>query len=475
LEIFKLFGSVLIDNDKANQSLDSTDKKAGGLGGKLGGMIGTAAKWGAALATAAVLVGGAMFSAANKASELASEINDMSVRTGIATDTLQELKFASEQVGVNFESITNASAKLNKYMADAASGSKKASEAFTTLGVEISGSDGKLRAMGDVFPEVLSKLADMENKSERNALAMQVFGKGAVELVPLLDQGSVGIEELTKKAHDLGLVMSEEAVQAGDKFGDSLDMVKSSFSALGTEVGIALMPIFQGLFDWVLMNMPAFKEFFTKTLGAVTVAFTEGSKVVSEKFGPTLKELWRVINESVLPMLKELYEFIKPTFPIIGIIITTAMDGIVLSMKVVIWTIEKISNAIKIALEWINKFNATPVKQKDTGINFIDNNQNKNILGGIVGFANGTDFAPGGVALVGERGPEIVNLPRGSQVIPNHELNIKHTEQDDEPTVNIIEVTTPIYLKDKIIATSTSRIQVQNNRGKARALGVIPV
>lgn len=38
-------------------------------------------------------------------------------------------------------------------------------------------------------------------------------------------------------------------------------------------------------------------------------------------------------------------------------------------------------------------------------------------------FAEGTDFAPGGAALVGERGPEIVNLPRGSQVIPNNIIN----------------------------------------------------
>jgi phage-related minor tail protein len=41
---------------------------------------------------------------------------------------------------------------------------------------------------------------------------------------------------------------------------------------------------------------------------------------------------------------------------------------------------------------------------------------------GIPGFATGTNFAPGGLALVGERGPELVNLPRGSQVIPNHDL-----------------------------------------------------
>jgi len=39
-----------------------------------------------------------------------------------------------------------------------------------------------------------------------------------------------------------------------------------------------------------------------------------------------------------------------------------------------------------------------------------------------MGFAGGTNFAPGGMSLVGERGPELVNLPRGAKVIPNNRL-----------------------------------------------------
>ena len=415
-----MFGSILIDNKGANQSLDDTDKKADGLGGKLGSMIGTAAKWGAGLAGAATLVGGAMFGAANKASEAASQIADMSVRTGLATGTLQELKFASEQVGVNFESITNASAKLNKVMADAADGNEKAGAAFSQLGVEVTGSDGKLRAMGEVFPEVLTKLADMENKSERNALAMQMFGKGAVELVPLLDQGSGGIDALTKKAHDLGLVMNEEAISAGDKFGDSLDAVKSSVGALGNEVGLAFMPIIQTLLDWILENMPAIKETASKAFDAIKTVVMAAWKVFDENFLPILKQLWGIFKDDLLPIMKSLYDFIKPTFPIIGDIVETAFKIVVKSVQTVVDIFEKVVEIIKKAVEWLKKFNSTPVddKQPKTGVGVADNGGSS----GIAGFASGTSFAPGGVALVGEKGPELVNLPRGSQVIPNHKL-----------------------------------------------------
>lgn len=42
---------------------------------------------------------------------------------------------------------------------------------------------------------------------------------------------------------------------------------------------------------------------------------------------------------------------------------------------------------------------------------------------GVKGFARGTAYAPGGTALVGEQGPELINLPRGSQVFPTPQTN----------------------------------------------------
>lgn len=45
-----------------------------------------------------------------------------------------------------------------------------------------------------------------------------------------------------------------------------------------------------------------------------------------------------------------------------------------------------------------------------------------NINKPVPGYAGGTSYHPGGLALVGERGPELVSLPRGSSVTPNHVL-----------------------------------------------------
>lgn len=73
---------------------------------------------------------------------------------------------------------------------------------------------------------------------------------------------------------------------------------------------------------------------------------------------------------------------------------------------------------------------------------------------GIPGFANGTNYAPGGLALVGERGPELVNLRRGSQVIPNHELGGMMGRGN---TINIYQQSTGNERMDRANSAMTAR------------------
>lgn len=213
-----------------------------------------------------------------KTSEAASAINDMSARTGLSTTTLQELQFATGQVGVSFESITGAVGKLTKTMSGADEGSKAAQAAFKSLGIETTDSTGQLRKMEDIFPEIIKKLAGMKNETERTALAQKFFGKGAIELVPLLDQGAEGIEALSKQAHKLGAVMSGEAIAANDKFGDTLDSVKAALKGAGMQLATHLLPTFQSFGDWILAHMPQIQIAISK---ATDLAKT-GFKVLGE-------------------------------------------------------------------------------------------------------------------------------------------------------------------------------------------------
>ena len=91
-----------------------------------------------------------------------------------------------------------------------------------------------------LFSEVFSALADMENQTERTALASDLLGRSATELAPTLNTSKEGIEQLRQEAHDLGLVYSDELVDAGVVLGDNIDRLKKSFGAFKTN---ALAPI----------------------------------------------------------------------------------------------------------------------------------------------------------------------------------------------------------------------------------------
>ena len=299
MEIFRLWGSIFLKSEDAEKQLDNVDKKAGGVGLTFGEMIGTAAKVGAAISAAAVAAGGALFTLATNTSNAASEINDMSERTGLSTNRLQELKYATKLVGVEFDSITGAVKILTNNMADAGEGGKKQAEAFKDLHVRVKGVGGQLRDMDDIFPEVINKLADMQNETKRNALAADIFGKSANELVPLLNQGSAGIKKFTDEAHKYGAVMSKEAIEAGDKFGDSLDTLKMSFSGITSQIGSEVIPVFQKMVDTLIRNMPEIK----KTIGDVIERYVK----------PAFEGLWKAIT-----FAKNALNFLMPVIVGVG-------------------------------------------------------------------------------------------------------------------------------------------------------------
>ena len=92
MEIFKLFGSILVDTDKADESISKTDNKAKGFISRLGNGIATAAKWGAgivaAAGSAAIAVGTV---AVNAADDYQKALNKLQVQTGATNENMTEL------------------------------------------------------------------------------------------------------------------------------------------------------------------------------------------------------------------------------------------------------------------------------------------------------------------------------------------------------------------------------------------------
>ena len=268
IEIFRLLGSVFIDNDKANKSIDETDKKGKGLGDRLGSMIGTAAKVGAGIAAGASIAFGGLLALANKTAAAADEIDKLSERTGINREELQRWRYAAGQSGADVKKLEVGIKKLSDVMDGAAKGNKANVAAFEQLGISLTDTSGKVRSTEAVFTDVMAALGDMEQGAARNALGNDLLGKSYTEMLPLLNAGSEGMDALKNRADELGLVMSEDAVKANVKFGDTMDDLKQSFGAVFMHISNAVLPVLQRFIDLILENMPQIQAFFEDAFSA---------------------------------------------------------------------------------------------------------------------------------------------------------------------------------------------------------------
>lgn len=189
-------------------------------------------------------IAAATLTLSNQSANFADNIDKMSIRTGLARDTLQEMQFIADQSGVEFQAFEQAVSRLTRSMADADYGLKRQKEAFEKLGISVRDSDGNMKKIDEVFPMVISKLSKMSNETERNALATEVFGKSAFKLVPLLaNLGDKGIEELTKKAHELGIIMSDEGIAALVEYKDKMSQLKMQFQSIGRTISVSFADI----------------------------------------------------------------------------------------------------------------------------------------------------------------------------------------------------------------------------------------
>lgn len=196
-------------------------------------------------------VGGALVGLAVKAGKLSDDLHTLSDTTGLSMETLQKFRYASDLIDVSVETLSGSLARLTRNMGNAQRGNVQTQEAFARLGVSITDVNGNLRDNEEVFNEVIKALGQIEEETERDAVAMQLFGRSAQQLNPLIKGGADRLKELGDEAKAAGLIMSDEALDGILEFNDGIDKLKAIFSATGTQLGITvgkvILPMFEKL------------------------------------------------------------------------------------------------------------------------------------------------------------------------------------------------------------------------------------
>lgn len=194
-------------------------------------------------------LGNAFKSMAEAALESADSIQKMADQTGMSAEQIQEWQYVGDAVGTSIETITGAQRKLTKSMSEAADGSKSYKEAFKALGISVVDGNGNLRDAKVVMEEALTALGKIENETQRDAVAMDIFGKSAADLNPLIKAGADEINRLGQQARDTGAIMSNETVANLDNFGDTVDQIKQSVKATAGTILSELIPSLQPVID----------------------------------------------------------------------------------------------------------------------------------------------------------------------------------------------------------------------------------
>ena len=288
--------------EAGKQAAESGEKaREGGKGWEALGNICTGV--GAAMAAAAAAAGAAIVAAGKALTDFAVEgaayadsISTMSSVTGVSTEKLQELQYAAELVDTSVETIAGSMTKNLQSMNKAAKGNKDLTAAYEKLGVTVTDADGKLRDDETVFWELIDALGNVEDETERDVLAMQVLGKSAKDLNPLIEAGSDKMAELAKEAHDAGYVLSEDTLDSFSEFDDQLQKLQLGTTAAKNALGTILLPVLSDLAgDGVDL------------LGQFTSGLLEADGDLS-KFADIVKEILPQVLDSVMEYVPELLQ-----------------------------------------------------------------------------------------------------------------------------------------------------------------------
>lgn len=181
-------------------------------------------------ALAAIGIGTHIQSIINTADELAK----MSQKTGIAVDELSALANSADLAGVSHDSLGSALNKFNKYISEAASGSKDQLATINALGISVLDVNGKIKPTSDLLKEVADKFASSSDGANKAAFAMALFGKAGADLIPFLNQGSKGLTQF-------GSSISTEFANQAEIFNDNITKMGQRISRFVSTEGESLI------------------------------------------------------------------------------------------------------------------------------------------------------------------------------------------------------------------------------------------
>lgn len=334
MNLFELAAVLTLDKSR----FDSDVKEAEGQGKSLGSSLGSALSKGSKVAIGAVAAVGTataaltktILSATGQTAQYGDNIDKMSQKMGLSAQKYQEWDFILQHSGSSMEAMKGSM----KTLANAAQTNAKE---FQALG--ISQREVAELSQEELFERTIRALQDVEYTTQRTYLASKLLGRGAVELGALLNTSAEDTEAMRQQIHELGGVMSDEAVKAAAAYQDSLQNMNTAITGLRTRMVSEFLPSVTTMMDGLAKIFSGDEESGIGMLSAGLNNFVEELSKAAEKMLPLATEILTALADAIMESLPLLLDTASQ-------IIITLIEGV----------IENLPKVLEVAIQVLQSF-----------------------------------------------------------------------------------------------------------------------
>lgn len=264
-----------------------------------------------------------------QAAEGAKEIETFASITGQSAQQVQQMQYASEKLGVSYDRVRDSLKEITNKMQEAENGSADTAAAFDKLKVSLRGQNGELRDAQDVFLDVIDALGNVENQSERDALAMDLMSESAQELNPMIEAGRETIQQYAQAASDMGLVLEEDELKALTEVQSAFYDLEQQQKATKNQLAAEFAPYLTSFYS----DMSEATRTFGQTLedSGIVSAFGSLLEFVGKLIDPT-----SVLGQTTLPILEG------------------SLEGVALVLATVVDSLRAITGLLDGLADWID-------------------------------------------------------------------------------------------------------------------------
>ena len=204
--------------------------------GRLDGGLASAARSAALFSAAAATAAASVLVFTKRAADVVDELGKLSQKVGVSVESLSAFKYAAQLSDVTLEQLSTGLRQLAKNMADTQANTGEARVAFQAMGLQVTDATGKLKGTEEMLLEIADEFSRMKDDAGKTALAMRIFGRAGADLIPFLNAGRAGIEDLRKEAERLGVVFSTQMAKDAEIFNDNLTRLQSGAQGLAIKL-----------------------------------------------------------------------------------------------------------------------------------------------------------------------------------------------------------------------------------------------